>query len=139
MMVGLKRISTVVGLLAVTASVALGQGTVANPNQTTADSVANALRSSRTLAGSRIEIEAQDGLVSLTGTLASPGAQGRGRGAGPERPLECRAWSTGSRSPIGRHAGPVSSRRSPWGITAQGDDRGNGRARRHGSAWRHRR
>ncbi len=72
MMVGVKRISTAVGLLAVTASVALGQGPVANPNQMTADSVASVLRSSRTLAGSRIEIEAQNGLVSLTGTLASP-------------------------------------------------------------------
>ncbi len=72
-MVGLKRISTVVGLLAVTASVALGQEPVAiNPNQTTADSVASALRASRTLAGARIEIEAQNGLVTLTGTLASP-------------------------------------------------------------------
>jgi hypothetical protein len=64
--------STVVGLLAVTASVAFGQGTVANPNQMTADSVAMALRASRTLAGSRIEIEAQNGLVTLTGTLATP-------------------------------------------------------------------
>ena len=44
MMVGLKRISTVVGLLAVTASAAFGQGTVANPNQMTADSVASVLR-----------------------------------------------------------------------------------------------
>jgi hypothetical protein len=71
MMVGLKRISTVLGLLAVTASAAFGQGTAANPNQTTADSVASTLRSSRTLAGSRIEIEAQDGLVTLAGTLAN--------------------------------------------------------------------
>lgn len=72
MMVGLKRISTVVGLLAVTASAALAQGTAANPNQMTADSVAGALSVSRTLAGSRIEIEAQNGVVSLTGTLATP-------------------------------------------------------------------
>src|SRR5271166_422168 len=72
MMVGLKRISTVVGLLAVTASAAFGQGTVANPNQMTADSVASALRVSRTLSGSRIEIEAQGGLVTLTGRLATP-------------------------------------------------------------------
>ena len=42
MKVGLKRISTVVGLLAVTASAALAQGTAANPNQMTADSVASA-------------------------------------------------------------------------------------------------
>ncbi len=72
MMAGLKRISTVVGLLAVTASATLGQGTVANPNQMTADSVASALRMSRTLSGSRIEIEAQSGLVTLTGQLATP-------------------------------------------------------------------
>lgn len=72
MMVGLKRISTVVGLLAVTASAALAQGTAANPNQMTADSVAGTLRASRTLSGSRIEIEAQDGVVSLTGILSSP-------------------------------------------------------------------
>ena len=72
MMVGLKRISTVVGLLALTASVALGQGTVANPNQMTADSVAGALRASRNLSRSRIEIEAQNGLVILSGRLAHP-------------------------------------------------------------------
>lgn len=69
---GLKRISTVVGLLAVTASVAFGQGVPSNPNQTTADSVAGALRSSRTLNGSRIEIEAQGGIVTLTGMLRNP-------------------------------------------------------------------
>ena len=39
-MVGLKRISTVVGLLAVTVSAAFGQETEVNPNQRTADSVA---------------------------------------------------------------------------------------------------
>src|SRR5208337_3527338 len=71
MMVGLKRISTVVGLLAVTASATFGQGTVANPNQITADSVASALRMSRTLSSSRIEIEAQDGLVTLTCQLST--------------------------------------------------------------------
>jgi hypothetical protein len=71
-MVGLKRISIVVGLLAVTASASFGQGTLANPNQMTADTVASALRASRNLSGSRIEIEAQGGLVTLTGLLASP-------------------------------------------------------------------
>jgi len=71
-MVGLKRISTVVGLLAATASAAMGQGTTANPNQTMADSVATALRSSRALATTRIEIEAQGGLVTLSGVAASP-------------------------------------------------------------------
>ncbi len=73
-MVGLKRISTVLGLLAVTAAAAFGQGSVAseNPNQATADSVASALRASRSLAGSRIEIEAQGGTVILSGMLGSP-------------------------------------------------------------------
>ncbi len=71
-MVGLKRISTVVGLLAVTVSAAFGQGTEVNPNQMTAVSVASALRMSRSLSGSRIEIEAQGGLVTLTGQLATP-------------------------------------------------------------------
>jgi hypothetical protein len=72
MMVGLKRISTVVGVLAVTASTSFGQGVMANPNQMTADTVAGALRVSRSLTGSRIEIEAQGGFVTLTGQLASP-------------------------------------------------------------------
>ena len=71
-MVGLKRISTVVGLLAVTVSTAFGQATEVNPNQMTADSVASALRMSRNLSGSRIEIEAQGGLVTLSGQLATP-------------------------------------------------------------------
>jgi BON domain len=69
-MVGLKRISTVVGALAVTASVAMGQGT-ANPNQVVADSVAGALSTSRTLASTRIEIEAQSGVVTLSGVAAN--------------------------------------------------------------------
>lgn len=71
-MVGLKRISTVVGLLAATASAAMGQGITANPNQAMADSVAAALKSSRTLAATRIEIEAQGGMVTLSGVTASP-------------------------------------------------------------------
>lgn len=70
-MVGLKRISTVVGLLAATASAAMGQGTTANPNQTMADSVAAALKNSRALATTRIEIEAQGGLVTLSGVAAN--------------------------------------------------------------------
>jgi hypothetical protein len=69
-MVGLKRISTVVGVLAVTASAAMAQG-VANPNQVVADSVAGALGNSRALAATRIEIEAQSGMVTLSGVAAS--------------------------------------------------------------------
>ncbi|MGO9470283.1 MAG: BON domain-containing protein [Isosphaeraceae bacterium] len=72
MMFGLKRISTALGLMAVTASVALGQGIAPNANQMTADAVASSLRGSRGLEGYRIEIQAQGGLVTLTGTLASP-------------------------------------------------------------------
>ncbi|WP_337175993.1 BON domain-containing protein [Paludisphaera sp.] len=70
-MVGLKRISTVLGLLAVTAPAALGQAT-SNPNQQVADAVAGTLRSSKALASTRIEIEAQAGLVTLSGVAASP-------------------------------------------------------------------
>ncbi|APW63001.1 BON domain-containing protein [Paludisphaera borealis] len=69
-MVGLKRISTVVGVLAVTASAAMAQGG-ANPNQVVADSVAGAISGSRALAATRIEIEAQSGMVTLSGVAAS--------------------------------------------------------------------
>jgi hypothetical protein len=72
MMFGLKRISTALGLLAVTASAALAQGSAPSANQTTADAVASSLRGSRGLEGYRIEIQAQGGLVTLRGTLASP-------------------------------------------------------------------
>jgi hypothetical protein len=72
MLVGLKRISTVLGLLAATASAALAQDVAPNRNQSTADAVAGTLRASRNLAGYRIEIQAQDGMVTLTGVLASP-------------------------------------------------------------------
>ena len=74
-MVGLKRISTVLGLLAVTAPMAMGQATT-NPNQQVADSVAGALRGSKSLASTRIEIEAQGGLVTLSGVAASPEIKG---------------------------------------------------------------
>jgi hypothetical protein len=72
MMFGLKRISTALGLMAVTASAALAQGIAPNTNQMTADAVASSLRGSKGLEGYRIEIQAQGGLVTLTGTLASP-------------------------------------------------------------------
>ena len=72
MMVGLKRISTALGLLAAMASSALAQGSAPNANQLTADAVAGTLRASRNLAGYRIEIQARDGLVTLTGALGSP-------------------------------------------------------------------
>ena len=72
MMFALKRISTALGLLAVMATAASAQEVAPNSNQTTADAVAGSLRSSRALAGHRIEIMARDGVVTLSGTLASP-------------------------------------------------------------------
>jgi len=71
-MFGLKRISTALGVMAVTASAALAQGIAPNANQMTADAVASSLRGSKGLERYRIEIQAQGGLVTLTGTLASP-------------------------------------------------------------------
>ncbi len=72
MMFGLKRISTALGVLAVMASAASAQDVAPSSNQMTADAVAGALRSSRSLSGHRIEIMARDGVVTLSGTLASP-------------------------------------------------------------------
>jgi hypothetical protein len=71
MMFGLKRISTALGVLAVMASAASAQGVAPSSNQTTADAVAGALRSSRGLSGNRIEIMARDGVVTLSGILPS--------------------------------------------------------------------
>jgi hypothetical protein len=72
MMVELKRISTALGLLAALASSAMAQGSAPNANQMTANAVAGTLRSSGNLAGYRIEIQAQEGVVTLTGVLGSP-------------------------------------------------------------------
>lgn len=74
-MVGLKRISTVLGLLAATAPAAMGQASI-NPNQQVADSVAGALKTSKALATTRIEIEAQGGMVTLSGVATSPELKG---------------------------------------------------------------
>ncbi len=72
MMFGLKRISTVLGLLAVLATSATARvGCGPNANQLTADAVAGSLRASRSLAGHRIEIRASEGMVTLSGTLRS--------------------------------------------------------------------
>ena len=68
-MVDLKRISTALGLMAALTSSALAQGTAPNGNQVTADAVAGTLRSSRNLAGYRIEIQAREGIVTLSGEL----------------------------------------------------------------------
>jgi BON domain len=72
MLVGLKRISTALGLLAAMASTAFAQGVAPGQNQLTADAVASTLRASRNLEGYRIEIQARDGVVTLTGALGHP-------------------------------------------------------------------
>jgi hypothetical protein len=72
MMVELKRISTALGLLAALTTSAMAQGPAPSANQITADSVAGTLRASQNLAGHRIEIQARDGVVTLTGELATP-------------------------------------------------------------------
>ncbi len=71
MIVGLKRISTALGLVVLTASSVMAQGVAPSANQRTADAVAGSLRASRALAGYRIEIQAQGGLVTLRGTLGA--------------------------------------------------------------------
>ncbi|MGP0070075.1 MAG: BON domain-containing protein [Isosphaeraceae bacterium] len=73
MMFGLKRISTVLGLLAVLATSASAQEATPSSNQLTANAVAGSLRASRNLAGHRIEILAREGLVTLSGTLRTSG------------------------------------------------------------------
>jgi BON domain len=72
MMVGLKRISSMLGLLAAMTSAGLAQDVAPNTNQLTADAVAGTLRRSRNLEGYRIEIQASGGLVTLTGALGNP-------------------------------------------------------------------
>ena len=72
-MLGLKRISTALGLLAATAAATQAQTAVpTSMNQTTANAVAESLRASRALSGYRIEIETQNGLATLAGTVATP-------------------------------------------------------------------
>jgi hypothetical protein len=71
MLVGLKRISAALGLLAAGAA-AHAQNFAPGANQATADAVAASLRTSPALSGNRIEIEARAGQVTLSGVLASP-------------------------------------------------------------------
>ena len=71
MLDALKRISTTLGLLAATAAVSHGQALAPNDNQSTANSVATALRSSPNLIQYRIEIETRDGVTTLAGTVAT--------------------------------------------------------------------
>lgn len=71
MLLALKRISAAFGLLALVASVAPAQVPAPSMgrNQATAEAVASALKSSRTLSAYRIEIEARDGVVTLIGSV----------------------------------------------------------------------
>src|SRR5262249_30912145 len=62
---------TAIGVLALMATSATAQEGAPNSNQMTANAVAGSLRSSRVLAGHRIEIMARDGVVTLSGTLTS--------------------------------------------------------------------
>ncbi len=69
MLVGLKRISTALALVAGLAAATHAQGVAPSANQATANAVAGALQSSRALSGYRIEIETREGLVTLSGTV----------------------------------------------------------------------
>ena len=69
MLLGLKRISTALGLVAASAAVASAQAP--SPNQATATAVAQVLKGSPSLSGYRIEIETQGGMVTLTGGVAN--------------------------------------------------------------------
>ncbi len=74
MLVGLKRISTALGLLVASAAVSEAQVMApanSNGNQATANAVASSLKLSPTLSSYRIEIETRNGIVSLTGTVAT--------------------------------------------------------------------
>jgi hypothetical protein len=67
MLRGLKRISTAFSLLALGASLASAQAP--SQNQATANAVAATLKTSRTLSSYRIEIEANNGVVTLAGAV----------------------------------------------------------------------
>jgi hypothetical protein len=67
----LKRSSLALILVAATTAPTRAQDIATSPNQTTANAVAASLRSSRALAGYRIEIEAQSGVITLTGSVAT--------------------------------------------------------------------
>ena len=73
MLLGLKRISTAFGLLALGTSIASAQAPapVVGSNQAVANSVASALKASPMLSAYRIEIETNRGVVTLTGAVAN--------------------------------------------------------------------
>jgi hypothetical protein len=68
---GLKRISTAFAVLALGASAVSAQAPspAVSQNQATANAVASALKSSRTLSSYRIEIEASNGVVTVAGAV----------------------------------------------------------------------
>jgi hypothetical protein len=72
MLLGQKWISTAAAVLALASGVASAQAPVMNTNQATANAVASTLKSSRNLSSYRIEIEAQAGVVTLSGSVSSP-------------------------------------------------------------------
>jgi hypothetical protein len=67
----LKRISTALGLLAATATMARAQAPAPSFNQATANAVADTLRLSPNLSPYRIEIETRSGMATLTGTVST--------------------------------------------------------------------
>ena len=71
MLLGLKRISAAFALLALGTSSSMAQAPApaASQNQATANAVASALKSSRTLSAYRIEIETNNGVVTLAGSV----------------------------------------------------------------------
>jgi len=69
MLLGLKRISIALGLVAASAVGTFAQAP--NQNQATADAVARVLKGSPELNGYRIEIETQNGVVTLVGNVAN--------------------------------------------------------------------
>lgn len=69
MLLGLKRISTALGLVAAMAAGASAQAPT--QNQATADAVARVLKGSPALSGYRIEIETQSGQVTLSGGVST--------------------------------------------------------------------
>jgi hypothetical protein len=71
MLLGLKRISAAFGLLALGASIASAQAPAMSQNQATANAVASALKTSRSLSAYRIEIETNNGVVTLAGSVSN--------------------------------------------------------------------
>jgi hypothetical protein len=70
MLVSMKRISTALGSLALMAAPALAAPP--SQNQATADAVAGSLRANPALAAAPVRIETRQGLVTLSGVVASP-------------------------------------------------------------------